>query len=98
MHTFPNWQDLMTTWLAAHHKGEPCVIFSRPLQADGDDYMVRVNEMKRRFKDLYVEVINAEFAVFVCSSVAEGNQILRETPEGNPYTLLWDGHKLVSHH
>ena len=97
MDTFPNWLALMELWLQTHHNGQPAVIFTSALNADiGLD--IRVEEMRKRFGEDLSKVVNAEFAVLVCKTHEEANRILRETPENNPYTLVWDGTRLTSHH
>jgi hypothetical protein len=96
MNTFPNWLALMELWLQTHHKGLPAVIFSQPCSGDSERVLVEV--LKKHFGDDLVQCVGSEFAVLVCATHEEASRVMRETPENNPYTLVWDGAKITGHH
>jgi hypothetical protein len=96
--TFPNWLALMETWLWVHHKGQPAVIFSYPIAGPDPGFADRVKRLQERFGADFPSLVGAEFAVLVCPTFEEAGRILRETPENDPYTLVWDGNKITGHH
>lgn len=95
--TFPDWSALMELWLQTHHKGQPAVIFSSPLAVGDAELDQRIALLESRFPDEEMWV-HAEFAVLVCPSLEAATKIMDETPEEKPFTLTWDGERIVSHH
>ena len=90
----PNWSALLDLWLLTHHKGQPAVVFCNPLEEDPE---ARVKLMQKLFGKVD-DLVGAEYAILVCSSREEASRIMLETPEGEPYTLVWDGSKITGHH
>lgn len=97
--SFPAWHDLLELWLEQRHAGKPAVVLVEPLMVDLDeDITPRVELMKRLVGEDLSRCVHPKYVVVECESVDEASKIMRSIPENQPYTLVWDGRSLVSHH
>lgn len=86
---FPGWLDLLRLWLGMHYPGKPVVVFCGVLAE-------HVKLLQRHFKGEDIgAIINAEYAILPCDTVDDATLICNETPDGNPFTLVWDGKEIV---
>lgn len=88
-HRFPSWLSLVELWLKTHYAEVPCTVFATPCNG--------VPVLKENFATADMGlVINAEYAILPCKDTNEAVAICNATPEGEPYTMAWDGNRIVS--
>jgi hypothetical protein len=95
--TFPSGLDLVTLWLQTHYQGQPAVVFSHPLGSNAG-LAARAREMQKRFGEEYSMVVSCEYAILSVPTVEEAVRVMHETPECEPFTMVWNGKRVTTNH
>jgi len=93
---FPSWMSLAELWMAKNFAGTTCVVFFSPsFPLRGKDELAERMKFYEKFfpKDDLDSVIFSDFAVFPTDTLDAANLICIDTPDNNPFTMVWDGER-----